>query len=776
MSTYDNVNSPLMFIQGSVQSTSVYKRYAHDDSTGLGPSGSNIGIEFSMVIENIQTQRIGSSETRSGAANEYTGLDVKVGHWLTDSFGEKCLQVIKIISKSDSQVSLIAKDVDAFTYKNYRANQMIPGFDCAFFALSDSGKPLISGEDAVGFFGINAIAVDKLQSRFSSFEESERYSIQFETSQNSIGVGQVVTVDNSGNLVPIGHATAVSNYKLGVVVGLAYDNTQVYIKPFDKLIDNFSNPELLSGSVGDTYYASTATPGALTTVAGGGSGSLYFQVRDAIPTKVTSTTINISSDAGDTLVVNGVACVNGARNSAELATDINANTATHFVTASNPKVETSLTSFEQGLNPTQGVITLVSSTDTGANNTFPSISVSDGINTANVTFSVSDGAFPTNQAILTISATRIATDLNAAFVAANVDIVASTISHDNGANSDIYPGLKLTLGAVGTEITITEVAADALGQTFAGAMAIPQTKQGSNDTLLTLTRADGGDILLTGLGTFVNSNGMVSSSSGSPALLAMLGSAGADGADGADGDDGADGAQGIQGPAGADGAAGAAGAQGPQGIQGPAGNDGADGNDGAAGAAGAAGADGADGADGVSVTTAAINGAGKLIITLSSGATVDAGAALETIGDLDITGAKIAADAIDSTKLADDAVDSEHIAAGAVDTEHLAANLAILPTQLDGMKGSVWEAHPTVADVYIPTTIVNGHYGAWSFDMMAALRMEIEASNFTDDSDTALKATNNIGTAVWLFGANSTYTLPDTYWKTQANGNILFCP
>ena len=188
MAKYDDVNSPLLFLTGTVNSTSISKRYEYDDSTGLGPSGNNIGIEFQMVVNAIDTQDIGSSETRTGASRNFTGLDVKVGTWLTDSTGEKCLKVISIESKSDTQVSFIARDVDAHTYKNYRANQMVSGFSCAFFELSDSGKPLISGEDATSFFGVNAIAIDKLQSRFASFEETERYSISFATPQNSVEV------------------------------------------------------------------------------------------------------------------------------------------------------------------------------------------------------------------------------------------------------------------------------------------------------------------------------------------------------------------------------------------------------------------------------------------------------------------------------------------------------------------------------------------------------------------------------------------------------------
>ena len=50
------------------------------------------------------------------------------------------------------------------------------------------------------------------------------------------------------------------------------------------------------------------------------------------------------------------------------------------------------------------------------------------------------------------------------------------------------------------------------------------TANATTDRTLVLTRADGGDILLTatGTGTFVNSNGIVSSSAGTPALLVMV--------------------------------------------------------------------------------------------------------------------------------------------------------------------------------------------------------------------------------------------------------------
>ena len=82
MSKYDDSNRPLLFLTGTVSSTAISKRYEYNDSTDLGPTGSNIGIEFTMVVDSIDTQSIGTSETRTGATRNYTGLDIKVGTWL----------------------------------------------------------------------------------------------------------------------------------------------------------------------------------------------------------------------------------------------------------------------------------------------------------------------------------------------------------------------------------------------------------------------------------------------------------------------------------------------------------------------------------------------------------------------------------------------------------------------------------------------------------------------------------------------------------------------
>ena len=529
-----NIDNPILFLKGTLSASAVASRYAYDDSTGLGPSGTNIPLEYDLTVNQIDAQAIGSSETRSGGSRSYTGLDVKTGDWVTISFGTVCLQIVSITSKSETEITFKAKDVDAYSYKNYSTNSLGTAgvAEVAFFEVSDSGKPLIAGEDASAFFG-DKVAIDLLQSRFAIQEADERFRIEFDSPQTAVEKGQVVSIDANGDLIPFGSAGA-SDFKLGLLTTLSYGDTIAYIKPFNTIIDDFSKPEKLTGSLGDFYYASTVTPGEITTNSAQGSDKLYFQFKNAVPTVITATTVNSATAADDTVIINGVTAVSGARTIGEIVSDINSGTSTHFVTATQPLGETVLKSYDNGLQPANGDIVLVTSVDGGGSVQNCEITISDGNNSANVIFSADDGTFPGVPSYLTVSATSMANEINTICQANDIDITASTEANEQGNNNAEYPKLVLTLGSgiggTATGITITEVATDAAGQTFGananngGATAMPLTANATTDRTLILTRADGGDILLTssGTGTFVNSNGMVSSSAGSPALLVMI--------------------------------------------------------------------------------------------------------------------------------------------------------------------------------------------------------------------------------------------------------------
>ena len=229
---------------------------------------------------------------------------------------------------------------------------------------------------------------------------------------------------------------------------------------------------------------------------------------------------------GDSLIINNEEIfaqlgVGVTKTTSEIKDEINLSTNEHQVTASTTILNTVVESV--GSTTANGDVVFI--LDTGSGPSAPSVTIGDGTNSATVTFSTTDqdGTVFGNPTWETISAFQIAQDLNTAFTANSVDIVATTFSNISNANNpSIFPGLRLT-AAVGKSIVITNGSADVFGQTFievlpvsppvGSAMGIADSDGGADGTMtvgasadeyLKLTRADGGDILIQGLGTFVN--------------------------------------------------------------------------------------------------------------------------------------------------------------------------------------------------------------------------------------------------------------------------------
>lgn len=522
MSNY-NPDSPILFLTGTVNSTSIISRYEYDDNSGLGPSGLNIPMVTEIEVTGISEQLIGGTGTRNPGS--YTALDIKTGDWVSDETGKKCLEIISISEVSNGSITFRAKDVDAYSYKNFKANTFAGSSSICFFEVSDNGSAVISGDTS--FFTDNT-AIDKIQTRFAIALETERYRIEFNTQQTGLNIGDIVTVDSNGDLVQFGDAGAF-DYKLGILTDLSYGDTIAYIKPFNKIVDNYKSPERLSGSVGDIYYTSNTNPGEIVTDSALGDERVFFQIKDAVPTQVRSTLANFGMEEGDSLVINGESIfaqlgVGQTKSPSEIETEVNLSTNIHNVAASvytPPAIIESV-----GSDTANGDVVFV--LDSGSGPSAPSVTIGDGVNSSTVTFSTSDedGTAFGQPSWATITANQVAQDLNTQFVADGVDIVASTFELSSGVNNPtIFPGLRLTAGS-GKSISITNGNADVFSQTFFGAASAMGMSSGtaspSTDEYITFTRQDGGDIMLQGLGSFVNTNGIVSSSAGSPALLLMI--------------------------------------------------------------------------------------------------------------------------------------------------------------------------------------------------------------------------------------------------------------
>lgn len=527
-----NPTHPPIFLTGTVSSVNSGETYPYVDDTGLNSAGAK--IDYTFVVDSIDPQSVGDASVRTGSSKQYTALDIKTGDWIASDNGQICLQITSITSKTDSSIEFTAKDVDMISYKTYANNAFSNGNVVVFFEVSDNGQPLITTADINAFQ--NPGSIDKIQGRFAATEETERYRFEFETDQTSIDKGDTITVNTStGAFVKFGSAGA-SDIPLGIVLEKTMGGRVIYVKPFNTVIDNHSNPELLTGSAGNIYYTDPANPGKMTTVQASGSKAILLQVKDAIATVVTTAVADYLPDSGDSLVINGVESFEGGVDTTPATVDdlvslINADTATHFVTASKNSIFAS-TETGDGTGPTNGVVIVTITDDNNATYDPLVVTIGDGTTSSVITFDENTGENLVELTALgapgyfAFTATEIANVLNADFVANGINLVASTVDSGNAG----FPNLKISTTNATATINISGTDTDKLGDTFLTATGVAASTSATSSDFLVLTRADGGDILITSTkGDYININGLTSSSMGSPATLLMIEGSGSGG-------------------------------------------------------------------------------------------------------------------------------------------------------------------------------------------------------------------------------------------------------
>jgi len=524
MAIYDPTTPPL-FIYGDVTQAIGVDKYEHIDSTQISFTGAY--QTYKITVSNISYQTIGTAETRSGVAKQYNALDIKGGDWITNTNGQIVLNIISVIEKSDSEITFIAKDIDMIVYKTYANSTFSIGDEIAFFEVSDNKVPLLTGAGIQSFFGI-PLAIDKIQGRFAAEEESERYRFEFEIPNLAIDKGDIITVDTNGNIVKYGSPNA-SEIPIGVVIEKIINNTVIYVKPFNTIVDNHTSPELLTGSASDIYYAHPSNPGAMATMKYPGAMPLFLQIKDATPTRIQSSESNYLPTSSDIVKINNTVVFDGSMhlvpsNVTSFVNLINASTSVHKVVASERADFASVSSTAAA--STVSVSTIVVSQDGGATYNGLTATFSDGTNSTTVNFDENQGVtlvpYPSAQTYLTYNAHLIAGVLNTAFTNDGVNLKATASYPGDGPEPTVYGILTIKATNAEASINITGTDVDGFGNTFTGGMGIAASTPASAASFLILERADGGDVMITGSGSYINNNGITSSSIGTAPILLML--------------------------------------------------------------------------------------------------------------------------------------------------------------------------------------------------------------------------------------------------------------
>ena len=287
------------------------------------PAPINLPYRWSVTL-NIATQSQSSWITR--APGYYTGQDVSVGQWITDTNTGRAWQIYSVTAKTDTQATVLVQDI--YRYVTFRdpgrtGNATPPtGGNFIIFALSDNGLPLIDPS----VLGLDSIFFTNLSSRFEYVNLQNDFALY--VAGNSFTDGDVIacdTVNHTFTLADASHKTVIGRITSvsGVIPGW------ITLNPVQKIVDYMDS---LPGNVADTIYSSTTTPGAITTTPGG--AELYIKLRDYTSSVSVSTAIGPTTP-NNVFQLNGTdITVTGSGTAADLITETNLASSTTGVTAS----------------------------------------------------------------------------------------------------------------------------------------------------------------------------------------------------------------------------------------------------------------------------------------------------------------------------------------------------------------------------------------------------------------------------------------------------------
>ena len=500
-------------LNGTVTSTSGQLAYGETDGTGM-----QLQMQTYDLLISVNPQSTGDGSSRK--ANEYNGIDVSEGMWISDAAGGTILRIKSISSKSAGIVELVAEDVDMLSFRLNNINSLSAGGSIVVFSNNPEGEAVITNTD-----GFEAGGLDKIQSRFLVNEADDRVKFTHSV-KASVEAGDIVTVDNNGNLVKYGTIGG-SSIKVGTVLNTIRNGKDVFVKPFNDISRNYKNPEALTGTPGSVYYTDTNTAGNITTIAGGKASYLQLNTKIA-STKVMSSNVPTSSDI---ILINGVEVYSGSEiaNIEAWKNLINGFTASTNVVATATATPVSVQGgdIEPNYAPNDywsGGDSYIAVGPVGGTQDIGQVAISDGITSALISFNNPDDTINVGgQEYNIITPTAQLVKFNDAISQNGLNISAELIdmvAYDGQA-------VKLTTNGAATQIVLGNVNPAAFGNNVVGTAS--WTGIGMTATVgspvLTLTRNAGGPIEITGSpisSGWINSNGAVSSNSGRVPYLLLI--------------------------------------------------------------------------------------------------------------------------------------------------------------------------------------------------------------------------------------------------------------
>lgn len=461
------INVPAKILQVLVTAASALDNWPFDD--GLGDQfwdGGSSPKPYQWELVGTVTPQIHSSHlTRK--PDEFNGLDLFVGDYIAGATTGLAVKIISISAKTEITFTIIVEDV--FRYNTFRSANgtgifQVPG-QAVIFETNEDGDPMV---DPLPVGVVSSDFFPNLNSRFKTFRLQENF--QLNQTAHGFNVGEPISIDPITRLFEVADNNSFDRL-LGTVSIAGPGPNEFLLKPTTKIVENFE--PALPGLPGDFIFADPLNPGTYTTNDSG--RELFLQLTAADPTMILGTVANPTVTISNQLEINDVVVTFTGTTIDNAISDILVDTNLHGVTPSKVLSATSVST-----NAPDLAIGAVASFTPAPG---PSTATINGVLV--IFDDDTDGQIEFGQpASLDSDMARV---INAAEIP---DIVASAAG--GAAN------LTLT-NTAGGAITIVNVNNDRDGTPFAGpasASGLALNTVASTDSLIKLTRNDGGGIIL----------------------------------------------------------------------------------------------------------------------------------------------------------------------------------------------------------------------------------------------------------------------------------------
>lgn len=455
---------PSKSLAGQVTSATATEFWPYDDGTGdpYWEGGSTPKPYRWELNITITTQAHSSHLTR--VPNQYTGMDVNVGDWLS-SGGGIALKIISVIAKLDNAITVIAEDVyrhNLFKSQSARGIFTVPS-PVVIYELNEDGIPLLDPLPSTITFASSFYP--NIMSRHNQYSDED--NVLLEQANHGFAPRDIVAVDSTTNTF----VKASSEFR--TVIGRISENN---LSPNSFTIDPVGKVVVLDsliGNIGDVIYTDGNS-----LVTSDTKVPVYIKLQNYTNTTIKGNSIGPTT-AGNILYVNGVpVTISGSGTINDVVSDINSTSSQHSVTASTVTAELTVSTTE---SYSYGQIAAFVTNS-------PRISI-NGVTVSLTTTDKGDELYPTTPNLAVEQ--DIAADINAA----SIPNVRAEVTAEN---------VLSIINTSGGSLTITNIDADANGnQIFSstqGASSCTGLLEGtygpSSDVFIFLEGQDASEITL----------------------------------------------------------------------------------------------------------------------------------------------------------------------------------------------------------------------------------------------------------------------------------------